>query len=37
MKRKRIKKSVSKRVFRRTSGTHKLNLKPVPMRGGYRL
>lgn len=38
MKRKKLTKRGSKRLFKATaSKTHKLNLKPEPMRGGIRL
>lgn len=38
MKRKKMKKSVSKRVFSKTaSHTHKKNVRTAPMRGGIRL
>jgi hypothetical protein len=37
MKRKFIKKNKSRKIFRRTSGTHVKNLKPKAMRGGNRL
>lgn len=32
-----LRKGNSKRVFRRTSGTHEKNLRARPMRGGWRL
>lgn len=37
MYRKKLSKSASKRYFRHTSGTHKLNVKPLRSRGGIRL
>lgn len=39
MKGKRSKLTISgaKRLFKKTSGVHKLNSKPIPMRGGIRL
>lgn len=36
MKRRRLSKKVSKRVFRATSNVHPKNTKPMPMRGGIR-
>lgn len=35
--RKKLKKRVSKKMFRRSAGTHKKNLRGSPMRGGIRL
>ena len=37
MKRRKVTRRGSRKLFRKTSGTHVKNLKPTPMRGGYRL
>lgn len=37
MFRKRLKKRSSKRSFRKNSGSHKKNIVPTPMRGGWRI
>lgn len=38
MKRKKITKKVSKKIFRQTADkVKKINLQPVPMRGGFRI
>lgn len=38
MKRKKITKKASKRIFRKTADrVKKINLQPVPMRGGFRI
>lgn len=37
MKRTKVSRRGSKKLFRKTSGTHVKNLKSEPMRGGYRL
>lgn len=37
MKRKKISKKGSKRLFRRTSLPRKINVAPTPMRGGFRI
>lgn len=36
MKRQRVSKKVSKRIFRKTSNPHPKNTAPMPMRGGIR-
>jgi hypothetical protein len=36
-KRHEMSKRSSKRVFKASAGTHKKNLRAVPMRGGFRL
>lgn len=35
--RQKLRKSKSRRLFRKTSGTHKKNVNPRVMRGGFRL
>lgn len=35
--RQKLKKSKSRRLFRKTSGTHRKNVSPRVMRGGFRL
>lgn len=38
MKRKKVSKKASKRIFRRTADkTKKINVQPIPMRGGFRI
>lgn len=37
MKRRKLTKRGSKRLFRKFSGTHKKNLQPMPQRGGFRM
>lgn len=38
MKRRKISKKASKRIFRRTADkTKKINVQPIPMRGGFRI
>lgn len=36
-KRKKLPKRKSRKLFRKTAGTHKRNLSPAPMRGGFRI
>lgn len=37
MRRAKMARGKSKRIFRKTSGTHQKNISPRPMRGGIRL
>jgi len=37
MRRKRMKRSRSRKLFKRTSGSNRRNRRSGPMRGGYRL
>lgn len=37
MRRRKLNRSTSKRIFRASAGTHAKNVAPPPNRGGYRL